>query len=123
MMAKRIPLEEYNKLYYCITEREYKYHKATGIPYWRSAKRRYTTLVDARKAALAKSNKILIDNVYAPLALRDSATVYVFKGNDFLGYVTTAKMFPGYTMAGVWNAKGSIKDDQPMKRDGTLGRK
>lgn len=125
-MATRMSKEEYFKLYYYLTDREYRFTKERGDLPQEGAlgRKRYDNINDARKGALAKSNRIYDENKKASMwgFRQENVSVMVWKGDRFLGNVTTTKMFPLYKKfcAGIWNTAENPKDDIPIKADGTI---
>ena len=82
--------------------------------------KRYDTLQEVRKAALAKSNRLFSQWDFG---IRTPISVYVFKGDKYLGCVETSKMLKFRAFDGMWMSKENPKDPSPLMKDGTIGAK
>lgn len=84
--------------------------------------KRYDTLDQARKGALAKSKKKWEENQF--FGRKDNISMEIYKGQKYLGFVTynilkdKNPMFKGYE--GIWSPAGHEKDEQHLKKDGSL---
>ena len=111
-----IPKEQYDELYYFLEEHLFKQYLQGKRPQdMIYGGKRYDTLQEARKGALAKSNRLL-ESIY-PVPI----TLYIFKGGQYLGHVETAKMMRDANFDGTWAPKEYPKDWSPILKDGSIG--
>lgn len=113
--------DQYDQLYYYIEGDVADYHvfKMGKSPLNFTSPRRYDTLNEARKGALAKSYKIFRENKVAREYgwKQHSFAVYVYKGTRFVGVVTYDWM---KHYDGLWASAEHIKDPQPLNKDGSI---
>lgn len=121
MAGMRMTKAQYDELYYYVTGSALKLIENDGRdPLKLSSPRRYDTLDNVRKAALAKSKKEadLIKEGIAPRYR--SLTVGVYKGRKYLGFVEYATSRPrGSAHVGFWHPVGRTKDPIPLYKDGS----
>lgn len=117
----QMPKAQYDQLYYYIEGDVAEYHvfKMGKSPLNYTSPRRYDTLNEARKGALAKSYKIFRENKVAREYgwKQHSFSVYVYKGTKFIGVVTYDWM---RHYDGLWAPAEHIKDPQPLRKDGSI---
>lgn len=91
MARKRIPKEEYDKLYYYVNERVVRYWilGKGESPLRYTSPRRYDTLEDAVKAAMAKSKRLCRENrvLYDCGLPAHCTTLWIYKGEENVGVV------------------------------------
>lgn len=117
-----MPKDQYDQLYYYIEGdvAEYWVQKMGKSPLLYTSPRRYNTLNEVRKAALAKSYKIYKENeTWKSMGFTKghSFAMWVYKGTKFLGIVhyDWMKHFDG-----LWAPAEHIKDPQPLRKDGSI---
>ena len=124
--AKRRPQlskAEYDELYYYVEPGAYESYYLKGkSPLSVTSTRRYDTIDEVRKAALAKSQKLYQTAKWRMemFGRADPYYVAVFKGTKFLGTVEYDLL---KTNPGLWMSAQHPKDPQPLKKDGTIGGK
>ena len=120
-----------DSMYYYLTDNNFIYAMKNKIQPQTMANRRYETINQARKGALAKSNSIykqMQSRMYWGMKVDDlNLSVHVFKGDKYLGFVTTTKMendimklqgMRPFKAPGTWTIG---KDSQMLNADGSLG--
>lgn len=116
-----MPKSEYDQLYYYMNgdTADHWVFKMKESPLRYTSPRRYDTLNEVRKAALAKSRAVYKENVtLKSYGMKGkSFAMYVFKGTKFLGVVHYDWM--GH-FDGLWASAEHIKDPQPLRKDGSL---
>ena len=124
----RLPLEEYNQLYlYVPGQYMARINKGELDPLSVRSPRRYDTIDDVRKAALAKSKKVWKDIVATMDAgyryIGDSMDIHIFKGTVYIGCVEYNTLKDKMPMAydGLWYPKEHPKDPSPLLADGRIG--
>jgi len=121
-----IPKEQYDQLYYIMNDRQYDLCNMEGRDPLVFASRRYDTLDEVRKAAIARSKKNMKDYIDASTGpwphlakTLPGFSVMVFKGRRYMGFVTVnpskSKMLP-YTAT--WSPAENPKDEIPLGPDG-----
>lgn len=115
-----MPKNEYDQLYYYIPANVYNNKVINGreSPLMFASPRRYDNLDAARKAALAKSKKIMSERRAIGFSMH-SPDICVMKGTRFVGSVCVET---GGIADGIWQPAGS-RDLSPLRNDGTIGTK
>lgn len=131
-----IPKEDYDNLYFYVTERGQKSINNGTKPQNVSSPRRYNTIEDVRKSALTKSYanykvyQELINGRFPQLANTvDSVILYIYKGSKVLGTVYCAPLAkPPYKGTGVYveyARKGGmliVGKEYRLMKDGTISK-
>ena len=123
-----LPKDQYDQLYYYVGEnRGFKRILQGEDPLLFSSPKRYDTIQDARKGALAKSKKDWMMIREAPfLSVDHSLAQHVFKGRKYLGCVEynilrgKDKGIHDY-FDGLWYPVEHPKDPSPILADGSIG--
>ena len=123
MTKMRMSKEEYDQLYYYvpgnIAERGIVEEGDSPLVY--ASPRRYVTLDDARKAAIAKSKRVVANNKVCATSgfklLMECPILWIYKGTEFLGTVQcdTTKSVPG-----LWTDKDDVKNYIPLDVNGCV---
>ena len=120
-----VPKEQYDQLYYFTQDfiwelmKDYKKSSPLGV----IRPRRYDSLDDARKSAIARSYKDFkeISELGYTLNRGKSITQFVFKGDKYLGSVTYNVLKDKVAYA-FWSTADHPKDLIPLNKDGTIKR-
>ena len=123
-----LPKDQYDQLYYYVGDKRGFSRILEGEdPLRFSSPRRYDTLQEARKGALAKSKKDWAEIREAGrFAFQQSLTQHVFKGRKYLGYVEY-NILKGKDNGihdyfdGLWYTVEHPKDPSPILMDGSIG--
>lgn len=120
-----IPKEQYDQLYFYMGSRSFKKVVNGDDPLRYTSPRRYETIQDARKAALAKSKKDWTTMQHVNLGDL-SLTQHVFKGRTYVGFVeynihkrTDGGIHDFYD--GMWHPASNPKNPSMILMDGSIG--
>lgn len=120
-----LPKDQYNQLFFYVGKDVLTRAKVpqgkNPLDYITTSPRRYDSLTEARRSALAYSHKTYTNNkamekYYINWTVNHPIEMCVFHGPKFLG---TVEYTPMKGVDGFWTPAGS-KDPRPMNKDGTL---
>lgn len=121
-MAKmRMSKEEYDKLYFYTSQTGFDRISKGASPLDFTSPRRYGTIDECRKAAVAKAKKNLDEIRHVGYSMQGGAPVYVFKGTRYLGCAEYDEYRPkGAAHVGLWYSADSPRDPSPIYQDGSI---
>ena len=124
-MAKmRMSKEEYDKLYFYTTQTAFDRISKGASPLDFTSPRRYGTIDECRKAAVAKAKKNLEEIAYFGRSMQGGAPVHVFKGTRYMGCAEYDAYRPkGAAHIGMWYSAENPRDPSPIYKDGSIGSK
>lgn len=117
-MQMRMSKEQYDQLYYYVDGSVYQRLVVNrgDDPLRHTSPRRYETVDEVRKAALAKSIKVNRESKYVYTG--KSTDQVVMKGRRFIGVVS---IDIGGRFDGLWWPAEHPKDPSPLRKDGSIG--
>ena len=123
-----LPKEEYDELYYYMGDGGFSHYMQGDDPIRHASRRRYHTIQEVRKSALAKSKKNLAVLRDDPWAVGYGLGQYVFKGRRYVGCVKYNDFKGTYggvsdQYDGLWYPVEHPMDALFLLSDGSIGTK